>query len=493
MKIHCHLLSISGDIATHTMATVTPAADNSVYPEALALMAKKCLEEEGTDNTNNFEYGVSPAWLEKWKKFTGQVKPFVPGAINLPGPVEQGPLGDQEFINGKLWRHLIYWYGLHPTHELDRKPKKHYTSQVKFSVGILSPIGDLVQRKIKSFTNDETLGYVECQVRQILGVPAHRETRLWVKQEGDENGYQMLTDRFQDLTTYLKDQCAIDVYNQEKQKFLSLEICNPHGDWPTGFVTPTKGKLDLMYGDITISGQFKTVKHDDSTCGNKQHALQEMQGYLDAEIKTYKKLTETFNVKEKQLVKELNMVIDEQKKLEARQKELQELESKLSDRETCLLKKMEHFKKEKQDYEDELQHVIQLNTITQEKITLNVGGKYFTTSLQTLTAIKDTYFASMFGGRYPLEKSLDGSYFIDRDGTCFYYVLEYLRNGELDIKSMIEDGKTGLLKCLLLEADYYNLRDLCNDIRVELHIDYADLFDVFSNLYACYDDLYDEM
>ncbi|NYT47305.1 MAG: hypothetical protein H0A75_06710 [Candidatus Methanofishera endochildressiae] len=34
----------------------------------------------------------------------------------------------------------------------------------------------------------------------------------------------------------------------------------------------------------------------------------------------------------------------------------------------------------------------------------------------------------MFSGRYPIQKGKDGNYFIDRDGTHFNHILNFLRD-----------------------------------------------------------------
>ena len=62
------------------------------------------------------------------------------------------------------------------------------------------------------------------------------------------------------------------------------------------------------------------------------------------------------------------------------------------------------------------------------KICLDVGGHKFTTSRQSLTTIPDTYFCSMFSGRFELSPAADTSYFLERDGTHFRHVLNFLRN-----------------------------------------------------------------
>ena len=55
-------------------------------------------------------------------------------------------------------------------------------------------------------------------------------------------------------------------------------------------------------------------------------------------------------------------------------------------------------------------------------ITLNIGGEKYSSGLPTLEKWKDSYFGKMFSGRIVLEKSPDGSFFIDRDGSLFRYV-----------------------------------------------------------------------
>jgi hypothetical protein len=61
-------------------------------------------------------------------------------------------------------------------------------------------------------------------------------------------------------------------------------------------------------------------------------------------------------------------------------------------------------------------------------ILLNVGGHRFETSRQTLTSIPDTYLSSLFSGRFELATDADGAYFIERDGSHFRHVLNFLRD-----------------------------------------------------------------
>jgi len=61
-----------------------------------------------------------------------------------------------------------------------------------------------------------------------------------------------------------------------------------------------------------------------------------------------------------------------------------------------------------------------------------VGGVRYSTSRATPTKNSDSMLAAMFSGRHNLEymQCKDGSFFIDRDGTHFRHILNYLRDGE---------------------------------------------------------------
>ena len=61
----------------------------------------------------------------------------------------------------------------------------------------------------------------------------------------------------------------------------------------------------------------------------------------------------------------------------------------------------------------------------------------------------------MFSGRFDTKPDEDGTYFIDRDGTHFRYVLNYLRTGEL----VVPDDKI-IRHELLIEAKFYQVEGM---------------------------------
>ena len=77
----------------------------------------------------------------------------------------------------------------------------------------------------------------------------------------------------------------------------------------------------------------------------------------------------------------------------------------------------------------EVESMAKLHEAQSGMIELNVGGWYFTTSVQTLRSKPGSMLDAMLSGRYSSGKDADGRVFIDRDGECFGHVLEYLRDG----------------------------------------------------------------
>jgi len=66
---------------------------------------------------------------------------------------------------------------------------------------------------------------------------------------------------------------------------------------------------------------------------------------------------------------------------------------------------------------------------------------------------------AMFSGRFDTKPSEDGSYFIDRDGTHFRHILNYLRSGQLTVP----DDKI-LRRELLAEAEFYQVEGIISEL-----------------------------
>ena len=99
------------------------------------------------------------------------------------------------------------------------------------------------------------------------------------------------------------------------------------------------------------------------------------------------------------------------------------------------------------------------NTVGSTKILLDVGDIRFNTRISMLTegAAEGSMLAAMFSGKYAVEQDgKDGSYFIDRDGTHFGLLLNFLRDPlKFDVPQCSE-----VRRALMKEAQYYQIEPL---------------------------------
>ena len=107
---------------------------------------------------------------------------------------------------------------------------------------------------------------------------------------------------------------------------------------------------------------------------------------------------------------------------------------------------------EKAAWEKEKQEIGATHKFDETRIKLDVGGRSFTTTLETLTAYPDSKLGKMFSGRHALHNA-DGGYFIDRDSKHFRHILNFCRDKDYEI-----DLSEAHLK--ELKAEYFGLFDV---------------------------------
>lgn len=93
-----------------------------------------------------------------------------------------------------------------------------------------------------------------------------------------------------------------------------------------------------------------------------------------------------------------------------------------------------------------------------EPVTLDIGGRKFETSMNTLRAQKGSFFEVLLSGRFPGGQRDDGSFFIDRDPTHFQMILDFLTGVDIHFKSL----SAPVLVALQAEADFYMLSSLAD-------------------------------
>ena len=123
-------------------------------------------------------------------------------------------------------------------------------------------------------------------------------------------------------------------------------------------------------------------------------------------------------------------------------------------------KEKQGLDKEKQRWEKEKMLMDKKFVFNGPRIVLDVGGMHYSTSRSTLTKYPESMLGVMFSGRHDLEtmQCKDGSFFIDRDGTHFRHILNYLRDGDEVVGSFPKSLE--VLSELIREAKYYQLDGL---------------------------------
>uniref|UniRef100_A0A1I7T5D3 BTB domain-containing protein n=1 Tax=Caenorhabditis tropicalis TaxID=1561998 RepID=A0A1I7T5D3_9PELO len=88
-------------------------------------------------------------------------------------------------------------------------------------------------------------------------------------------------------------------------------------------------------------------------------------------------------------------------------------------------------------------------------VKLNIGGTVFHTTVSTLTRF-DGFFKTLLETDVPVTKDDTGSIFVDRDPTYFRFILNFMRDGDVELPDSKKE-----LKEIHIEAQYYLLKDLC--------------------------------
>jgi len=148
-------------------------------------------------------------------------------------------------------------------------------------------------------------------------------------------------------------------------------------------------------------------------------------------------------------------------------KRVEELEriaaATLKANEETYAQKLKALADEKQQWDIEKQVIANTHTF-ESRIKLDVGGCKFTTTITTLTRFPDSMIGALFSGRHNLTTDESGYYFIDRDGTNFGHILNFLRCPELfNVRSISFDHLNELKK----EAAYYGLDEQMFPIEIE--------------------------
>jgi len=109
---------------------------------------------------------------------------------------------------------------------------------------------------------------------------------------------------------------------------------------------------------------------------------------------------------------------------------------------------------------------------TKQKIKLDVGGKIFSASKDSLLRLPNTYFHALLGsGKW--QPDSEGAFFIDRNPKIFDRILDFMRSGKMDYTGLDDYS----LEKLQDDCDYYQIEIPKNTMN-ENQIFICDSFDM---------------
>lgn len=444
-------LAIQSDVTTHGVP------DPATQRDIIARIDTEC----------TCTYAVHKQWYRKWEDYvtsahsTSVVATNADGTsprseVEAPGAVEMDITNDSnnEYINEDAWKCFARWFGIAASHQLDRK-HLYFKDEKMFDVCMLSPFSGIVEHSLKKFNRFEEIGYIECQLRRIFRVSDHRRTRLWISEKAQVPRFRQLLSRFRMLN---------DCIHRDKVYILALEEALPNDAWPTGEPGEPKGELS-KYSEIVIG-----LKADDQWSLEIEESLDTLSTSVADSIGH---MAEAFLQNGRQIIQEREQVLEKTRKhLQARLEEVRRKEQELDEKrrdviaeETRVAGARKQLDAERRDFDEtrerfqtEIATLEKIHRIQETKIKLDIGGQIHTTSIQTLRRDPDSMLAAMFSGRHELSQEQDGSYFIDRDGTFFRYILNFLRDGTLDSGTL--PNNVPALREILREAKYYQLQEM---------------------------------
>ncbi len=444
--------------ANQAAEATPPAANQSTEgppPKEQCEIIAKLEEEEESIHV----YCVSKEWYEQWQRLVGlrECNEEHQEDRDKLGPMDMD-IEDEDnnmMVDEKIWKKWVAWYGISETHELDRR--NWASDEKEFEITILSPMCMMIDNPVKNFDISEETGYIELQLRRIFHISDYRKSRLWAQEKRRHAKFQIIIDRKEEI-------CFQDAIDHNCEYLIAIEIANHDGSWPSGFPGEPLGDFD-KYSDVAGTKKSSVFWEDELQktvetvfTGISSELKETAAGVVQTAKCITKNKEEEINEKKEHLDKRLKDVGQMIQKLEKKSNILREDENKVKDKSEKVKSDQEKLEKEWQKLEEEIQRMEEINKIQQSRVKLDIGGNVYTTSILTLTNDSNSMLAAMFSGRHSLKQETDGSYFIDRDGTHFRYILNYLRDGGFKEGTLPTDR--GFLNELLTEAEYYQIAGL---------------------------------
>jgi hypothetical protein len=361
----------------------------------------------------------------------------------------------------------------------------------------------------------ESLDYVEFQVRCMLKIRPEKAVRLWLSLYDDgadrllenlsvydrytSSVGSVLCEKLPELMDILQKRQTLPTLNSNAGLFDGMEVkeeltmvfaaqqwrltlCLEELPIPTNSASATSPQyaipksmqnlhLDHIFGkDESKSGDLdEDLKKllDDSVQEMNAVILEHRHKLERRSLQLLEEAKESCKMLEQQLKDKLNGATTKEEQLNTREKELNEREHALNSKLSKFKAMLTEFLTKKDRFEKDTERIVEQNRITASRIELNVGGVRYTTAVATLLKEEGSLLHTMFSGQHALTPDKDGSYFIDRDGTNFRYILNFLRDGPASVEHL-PGADLHLLSEVRAEAEHYQLSRLVDTVRARM-------------------------
>ena len=414
-----------------------------------------------------YEYAVSDQWWKVFQKHLGYIDKKQPGQTQRPGPTEMNVhnIDLNIYIPGHQWKQLITWYGIADDHELDRRytgPEKNDHEKRSFEICVMSPMISNLRHRRKRLDVAEYVGYIECQLRKVFHVQNHMNSRLWIGKKTSDLNLEPIHDRAEEL------QYAFGL--EEGETYLvAIEVTNNNGEWPTGLREAPQGKLDYFAHVTQGLAPVNIFKREISQImeNMKNSTVSNFTSLERKVVEVSSRLTKRKEAHVEELNEQLQCLVDQNKKsrekIKAKRLQMTQAEAGFTAKEEDFEVTQAKFNSEREEFYQEKAQMEKVRQIQENIVKLNVGGHLFTTSTLTLQRDPDSMLAVMFSGRHKLVKDENGAYFIDRDGTHFRHILNYLRDGKIN-RQTIQENSEAFKNEILDEAEFFQINGLIDHI-----------------------------
>lgn len=139
------------------------------------------------------------------------------------------------------------------------------------------------------------------------------------------------------------------------------------------------------------------------------------------------------------------------------QDQMEQLQMSMADEYDRLKAEWKKYLKDKEEMDRIRGRITSVSVSELDRLKLNVGGRRF--EIRATCATKNTYFRSLLSGTFtPADQ--DGFYFIDRDPEYVQVVMNFLRDGQIDLN----DFNDRQLARIRQDAEFYMVQELQTEI-----------------------------